>query len=239
AQSQNLDRNKDLTEANELTSQLVKLSKEGRYKEALPLAQKVVEIRQQLLSPDDTSLGSAFGNLGELYFANKKDSEAEKALQRALAIYEQHIERTSLEISKVLDRLAHIRFHNNDYDGADALFMRSLTIKERELGPTNPSTIEAMKDYACLDLIARNSKGGLLQTEQDEAKRRLRARAWCWLDGLSDDCANQGSRGVKPQGVVNGRAVRLVTPKYPYVFGQKRFAGKVFVSVLIDEAGNV
>src|SRR5437764_2427298 len=125
AQSQNLDRNKDLTQANELTSQLVKLSKEGRYKEALPLAQKVVEIRQQLLSPDDTSLGSAFANLGELYFANKKDSEAEKALQRALAIYEQHIERTSLEISKVLDRLAHIRFHNNDYDGADALFMRS------------------------------------------------------------------------------------------------------------------
>src|SRR5438067_607097 len=72
AQSQNLDHNKDLTEANEITSQLVKLSKEGRYKEALPLAQKVVEIRQQLLSPDDTSLGSAFANLGELYFANKK-----------------------------------------------------------------------------------------------------------------------------------------------------------------------
>src|SRR2546423_13778580 len=68
---QNIDRDRELREANDLSSEVLRLYHVTRYKEAIPLAQRVVEIRRRLLSGDDVSLGSAFTNLAELYFAQK------------------------------------------------------------------------------------------------------------------------------------------------------------------------
>ena len=44
---------------------------------------------------------------------------------------------------------------------------------------------------------------------------------------------------LKPEEVLNGKAIRLVAPQYPFAARQKRLAGRVFVVILIDEIGNV
>src|SRR5439155_10991610 len=87
---QESDRIKELANAMELNAQVVKLYSEQQYKEALPLARQVVDIRQRWLLPNDTLLGSAFSNLAELYLALKKNTDAEKIFQEALAVYESH-----------------------------------------------------------------------------------------------------------------------------------------------------
>lgn len=236
-QSQNPEPANELTKASELSAQVVKLYSEGKYGEALPLAQQVVEIRQRLLPPDDALLGAALSNLGFLYVATKKDGEAEKAFQRALSVYESHSEKNDLVISSILNGLAYIRIRKHDYVRAEPLLLRSLTIQEKELGPTNPRTVEAMKDYACINIRVRESGGGFLRKEPDETKRALKDRAICWLSGFKDNCKEDTK--VKPEDVVNGKAIRLVQPPYPIEARQKRLSGRVFVAVLIDEAGRV
>jgi tetratricopeptide (TPR) repeat protein len=227
----------ELAQALELSARVVKLYKDQRFAEALPLAQRVVEIRQRLLPAGDVLVGSAFLNLGQLYLALKKDSEAEKSLQSALSVYESHPKEDPLLISSILDGLAYIRVRKRDFERAEPLLLRSITIQEKQLGPTNPTTVEAMKSYACVQIIARSTKGKLFGDGKDESEESLRARATCWLGGLVDNCADAGK--VKPEGVLNIRALRLVQPPFPAAAREKRLSGRAFIAILIDEAGDV
>src|SRR5438477_9989346 len=77
----------ELAKASQLSAEVNKLFGAGRYQEALSSAQQVVEIRRRLLKPDDEQLAIALSNLGEIYHALKKETEATKAFQAALAIY--------------------------------------------------------------------------------------------------------------------------------------------------------
>src|SRR2546423_14623322 len=78
----------ELKEANDLSSQVVRLFGEKRYDEALPLAKRVLKIREEKLPPSSTRIAAALTNLAEIYLAKDKPGDAEPLYQRALAIYE-------------------------------------------------------------------------------------------------------------------------------------------------------
>gem|GEM_PF-7121324 len=233
--SQSAGREQELAQANGLTAQLVELFKAQRYNEALPLGQRVVEIRQRLLSRDDPSLGTAYANLGELYFELKKDNLAEEAFKQALTVYEAKPDSNADLIAKTLDRMAYLRFLKRDYEKAAGLYVRSLEIKEKKSGGTSPETIQSLKNYACATFLAGGSKRDY--QVKDEPKSKLRARAMCWLSGFKDDCGKTDS--ADSQGILNGKALKLVQPPYTREAREKRLSGKVLIAVLIDEAGNV
>src|SRR6185503_15825726 len=86
--SQTPDSVRELAKAQDLFDRVVTLINERQYDQALPLAQQAAEIRQRLLPPDDIKLGIALSGLAELYLVKKKEQDAEKAYQRALAVYE-------------------------------------------------------------------------------------------------------------------------------------------------------
>jgi TonB family protein len=172
-----------------------------------------------------------------LYLAIKKDNEAEKTLLSALSVYELHPEQNPLILSDILDGLAYVRVRKHDFDRAETLLLRSIAIQEKQLGPTNPKTIEAMKDYACINLQGRMGKDKLFGDDKDESTSVLKARAMCWLGGLKDNCIDVGN--VKTEGVINGKAVRLVQPSYPVEARNKHLSGRAFVAILIDEEGKV
>jgi len=228
----------ELIKANDLTAEVVKLFEAKKFKEALPLAQSVVEIRLRLLSAKDSALGSAYTNLAEIYFALKKNEDAEGAFKHALAVYEAQLQPDAKLLGRTLDKLAYLRFLDRDFDAADSLYIRALELKEKEVGPTDAATISAMKNYACFRLAASPPLSGPPTEEKDKNKRAIRARAACWLNGFKDNCA---VADVNPtaQGVLNGKAVKLAQPRYPLAAREKHVSGKVFVQVLIDENGNV
>ena len=236
-QPQDAERKKDLAIAVELSAQVVKLYNERRYKEALPLAQQVVEIRQRFLSPDDLLFGDALFNLGELYLAEKKGSEADKLFQRCLAIYDSHSDSNTVVIARILERLAHIRVLKRDYFGAEPLYLRSVSIREKEQGKSSPSTINAMKNYACTDLLAHGNKAGVPANDSDSTKMALKRRAICWLGEFVDNCAEETL--VIPEDALDSKAIKLAPPPYPPTARKNHLSGVVFVAVLIDELGNV
>jgi TonB family protein len=231
------DRAKELEQAADLSAQVLKLYGEKKFNDALPLAQKALEIRRRLLPQNDLLIGSSLINLGEVYLATNKDREAEGAFHAALGIYEVQASPEQMILSRLLNSLAYLRIRKHDFDRAEPLLLRSLEIQERELGRTNPTTIEAMKDYACLEMRNRDGKENLLVADKGTAKMKLRARATCWLGGLQKDCS--GDAKVQTDNVVNGKALHLVQPAYPTEARQKHISGTVFIAVLIDENGDV
>jgi TonB family protein len=234
APAQPQEGSKELEQAKELNAQVVKLYQEKRVDEALPLAQRVLQIRQRLLPGDDHLVLEALINLGELYLAAKKDSDAEKTLQLALKSAETG--ENEAAISRVLDSLAYLRIRKHDFSRADPLLLRSLEIKEKEWGPTNSQTVEAMKDYACLEIRNRDQEG-MLSKDKDPERTLLRARAFCWLGELTSDCTQKAK--VQTDDVMNGKALTLITPGYPPEARARHLAGSAYIAVLIDEDGNV
>jgi TonB family protein len=231
------DSARDLTRAQGLTDQVVALISERRYDQALPLAQQAAEIRQRLLASDDIQLGIALSYLAELYLVKKKEQDAEKTFQRALTVYEYHPEQNQLAISKTLERLSYLRFLKHDYASAESLAWRSLLIREKESGRSDPKTITTMKNYACISLMANASKGRPEGDEPDDNKATLKALSLCWLGGLTDKCNEQAR--VQPQNLVNSKAIKLEHPEYPAVARQKRLTGLTFVALLLDDQGKV
>lgn len=238
------DRLTQIQEATDLSARVIKLYNEKKFEEAIPLAQKAIEIRKAVLNPNDPAIAAALINLGELYLATKKDEDAEATLKEALSIVESQTSAEQLTISRLLDSLAYIRIRKRDYPAAEPLLLRSLEIRENQLGRTDPLTVEAMKNYACLEIRnspaePRKDKDAKL-SEAEIAKKSIKMRADCWLYGFEQDCETH-SYVPRPDiaRVLNGRAVRLVTPSYPSQAREKHLSGRVFVAVRIDESGNV
>lgn len=91
-----------MEEAGKLNASVMQLYAEGKYKEALPHAQRVLALREQFLKDDDPSVGGALHNLAMLYIALGDAKKAEPLCERILARREKETAPTSAPTMRVL-----------------------------------------------------------------------------------------------------------------------------------------
>ncbi|HEX8174637.1 MAG TPA: tetratricopeptide repeat protein [Pyrinomonadaceae bacterium] len=102
--AQDTTQSPELAEAQELNNQVLELYKQGKYDKALPLAERVLSIREKVLGADHLLVASSLLNLAEIYVARGKKKEAIAKYQRLIAIYEKNFGTDNPEIVKALDR---------------------------------------------------------------------------------------------------------------------------------------
>src|SRR6202035_3108035 len=71
----------DDDEFNLLNQQVQTLFEQGKYQEAVPLAEKAVEIATRVRGPEDPETATSLNNLAELYQAMGQYAKAEPLLQ--------------------------------------------------------------------------------------------------------------------------------------------------------------
>jgi tetratricopeptide (TPR) repeat protein len=136
----------ELSDAVKLTLEAVKLYKEGKFEEAIPLAKRVLKINEQLLPANDPILADSLGNLAMLYVARKKFDDADSLLQRALGIYEQTPGTNALVLAKTLDSLGHVRLFKGDIREAEKYYLRALAAKEQALSPDHDEILYSLNN---------------------------------------------------------------------------------------------
>jgi TonB family protein len=92
----------DLQEADKLSASVAQLYAAGNYKEALPLAQRALALREKVLKDEDPLVGVALHNLAALYFALGDVGKAEPLCERILVRREQGPPPTSTATMYVL-----------------------------------------------------------------------------------------------------------------------------------------
>jgi TonB family protein len=198
--------------------------------------------KNQIKSP---ALSDVLERLAQSSFIKRKYDRATMFLDRSLAIRERSYGAESSQVAETLLELANVYQVVHQYVKAEPLYLRSILIREKLLGRTDPNTVQAMKDFACLRV--RTMPAGLnkkeIETDLTEAEKEQHGiieRASCWLYGFKQDC-DQVSYSPQQKGssVLNGKAVKLSQPPYPSGARSQRLSGTVFVAVLIDEDGNV
>ncbi|HAX74953.1 MAG TPA: kinesin, partial [Cyanobacteria bacterium UBA11372] len=78
----------EVEEAERLNQQVVELYQQGKYAEAIPLAQRALAIREKALGSEHPDVAASLNNLGLLYIQMGNYAQAEPLYQRALAIRE-------------------------------------------------------------------------------------------------------------------------------------------------------
>ena len=257
----------DLAEAITLNRNVVKLFGEGKYDEALPLAKRVLEIRERNLEPEDEQIATAALNLAELYYAKKKLSDSEALFERVLTIYEKKFGANDRRVAKVLDRLALVYFNRTNYGAAESAFKRVLMTIENMPGAHTLEVADSLHNLAEFYRF----KGDLKRAEPlfdralmimqqtlplDSPKtRKLLDHFACayYQNGQPEKVKGLSLKYVPKRdssdpdsdlapiggGVLNGKALNLPRPRYPEEARRNRLQGVVVVSVTIDETGKV
>ena len=131
------------TQANNLERlvyQVNVLTSEGRYTEAIPLAERMVELTEEKFGSEHIEVAAKLNDLGRLYFRQGQDiGKSIVVVKRALMIYQKAYGPNHLDVASTLNNLV-ILYDLQGYNQVEieALVLRILDIYEKELGSDHP-----------------------------------------------------------------------------------------------------
>jgi len=137
-------------EAIELDKKAAELYRAGKYQEAIPIAEKVVQLREKLYGSDHPATADSLNKLAMLYKNMGDYAKAEPLYQRALAIREKALGPDHPTTADSLNNLAMLYKSMGDYAKAEPLYQRALAIREKALGPDHPATAGSLNNLALL-----------------------------------------------------------------------------------------
>jgi tetratricopeptide (TPR) repeat protein len=123
---------------------------QGRYAEAVPLAQQALTLAEATFGPEHPRVATSLQHLARLHRELGRYAEAEPLLQRALTIREQILGPEHPEVASSLNELALLSKDQGRYAQAEPLLQRALTIREQALGVQHPEVAESLNDLAVL-----------------------------------------------------------------------------------------
>lgn len=129
-----------LLEAERLTQQVVELHDQGKFRDAIPLAQRALEVFERYLEPEHPNVATSLSNLALLYQELEQHEEARRLYMRALDIQEQELGPDHPDVAITLENLASLDYAEGQYTSAEPLFQRALTIREQH-PETDPSDL--------------------------------------------------------------------------------------------------
>jgi CHAT domain-containing protein len=144
------DNDRVLQEATTLNQQVDRLIDEGKYDDALPLADRALAIHEKALGAEHPDTADSLNNLAGLYEAKGDYARAEPLYMRALAVREKALGAEHPNTAQSLNNLAGLYEAKGDYAKAESLHIRALAIYEKVLGTEHPLTGYSLNNLAQL-----------------------------------------------------------------------------------------
>jgi TonB family protein len=252
----------ELSEAARLHQQVISLYNRNKYDEALPIARKVLEIREKALGADHELVATSLNNVAAILMAQQKYADSEKLYRRSLAILEKRAGPESEKLTRTLESLALLRFGQRDSGGAEKLYRRALTITERAFGTEHPETGRVVREMGRLyERTARYSKAleyykrslAIAEKSVGSENSGLVDLLYSCACALIENDQPEESKSYmeraekiarsapvkKSAGVLQGMAIRRYEPEYPPSAKSAGVSGRVLVEVTVDECGRV
>jgi CHAT domain-containing protein len=140
----------ELAEAKRLNQQAMQLYQQGKYSEAIPLAERALAIREKVLGKEHLNVAESLNNLAALYFSQGNYAKGETLHLRSLGIFEKVLGKEHPIVATSLNNLGVIYSSQGSYTKAEPLFLRSLAIREKVLGKEHPDVATSLNNLAGL-----------------------------------------------------------------------------------------
>ncbi len=136
-------------EATSLDKQVEALYSQGKFHEAMPLAERSLALREKALGATHPDIVVNLNNLANLYLALGTYARAEPLLVRALDVSDK-VGATHPDVANILNSLAFLYYELGVYARAEPLLVRALDISEKTLGATHPDIAVNLNNLANL-----------------------------------------------------------------------------------------
>ena len=133
-----------------LTRRIAELMKAARYKEAIPLVEKLIAFCEKQFGPEDPFTTVSIINLAVLHDTIGDYKRAEPLYERALKIREKVLGPEHADTITSLNSLAVLYFRMGDYKRAEPLLEQALKIREKVLGAEHVDTAQSLNNLALL-----------------------------------------------------------------------------------------
>ena len=131
-----------------LNQQVLKLYQQGKYQEAVPIAERVLAIEKRILGPEDPDTATSLDNLAALYRDMGAYQKAEPLFKQALQIRQKALGPEHPDTATSLDNLASLYFEMGAYEKAEPFYQQALQIRKKALGPEHPDTAASLNNLA-------------------------------------------------------------------------------------------
>ncbi|BAY28681.1 peptidase-like protein [Nostoc carneum NIES-2107] len=146
----------ELAEAKQLNQQVEQLYQQGKYSEAIPIAERALAIREKILGQEHPDVAESLNNLALLYSSQGNYAKAEPLYHRSLAIWEKVLGKEHPDVANSLNNLAALYQVQGNYDKAETLYLRSLAIREQVMGKEHPDVATSQNNLAELYRVQGN-----------------------------------------------------------------------------------
>lgn len=243
---------------------LVSLYQSKRFDDALKYAQQALDLDIKIYGSEHRETALAYNNLGVIYRAKRKFKEAVENLQKSLDTYQKIPGYKGREIITAYETLASAQFLDGKAKEAEANYLKAIETAENIFGKESKESISPALYLA--NLYARDKKFDqsdeiylrayaltvkLFGKEAKEIEQIDDART-CSNVSLKPDFGSEkekafsaakakifGVDSINPTNVINGKAVSLPKPEYPFEARKLGLIGSVPVKVMINEQGDV
>jgi CHAT domain-containing protein/Tfp pilus assembly protein PilF len=146
----------ELLRAQQLIQKAEDLSGQGKYKEAQPLIEEALEIREEKLGPGHVDTAEAQNDLAALHYHQAEYEKAEVLYNRALKILEAALGPEHQLVARTQNNLASLLMDLGRLDRAEELFKKALTIREKTLGKEHEDVANTLNNLCTLFLYRGN-----------------------------------------------------------------------------------
>ena len=120
---------------------------QSRHGEAEPLYQRAIVIIEKGRGAGNAAVAPVLKDLAEVYLAQVRYEEAERALNQALTIVDTP-DGNQARVATVLNSLARVREAQGSYRDAEGIFKRALAINEKARGAGHPDVAANLNNLA-------------------------------------------------------------------------------------------
>ena len=140
----------ELAEAENLNDRAVQLYQQGKFAEAIPLAEEVLEKRQRLFKGDHPDVARSLHNLATLFEAQGRFEDAEPLHQQALVMFQRLFEEDHPDVAQSLNNLANLHQLQGKLGEAETLYKQALTMRQRFFEEDHPDVASSLNNLATL-----------------------------------------------------------------------------------------
>jgi tetratricopeptide (TPR) repeat protein len=135
---------------NALNHRVTQLCEQAKYMEALPMAEKAVEMAEHTRGPEHSDTANALNNLGFIFYKIGDYAKAEPRLKESLRIRQKALGSEDPATAASLHLLAQFYLAMGEYAKAESLLQESLQVRRKVLGPEHRETVDTLSDLAML-----------------------------------------------------------------------------------------
>lgn len=138
----------DLEEAKRLSAQVLQFYQEGKFDEAIPIAEKALEIYEALYGEEHIDVAEGLNDVAALYRVKGRYEEAEPLFLRSLDIRTKLLGEDHPAVAESMNNLAALYIDQGRYEEVEALLLQAVEIFKKAHGDAHSTVYTGLNNLA-------------------------------------------------------------------------------------------